>query len=59
MNKKIDRMVMNLPKKERQHFSKELEDRLYDREWCNNHKIDYLNPDFNLVKSELYRMATL
>ena len=55
LKEKINRMIMDLPEKERQDFSKQLEDRLYDRNWCRIHKIDYSNPDFTLAKSELYK----
>lgn len=55
LRKKIDRMILDLPKKERKHFSKELEDCLYDRGWCGDHKIDYLNPDLTLAKLKVYK----
>ena len=50
----VDEMVAGLSDGERKGFGKELVDCLYDRSWCAEHGVDYLNPDVGLAKAELY-----
>ena len=52
--KDIEKKLNNLPKEERTKFSILLIDCLYDRDWCENNNINYLNPNISKAKKELY-----
>ncbi len=50
----IDDEIEKLPESERRRFDNTLLDKLYDRDWCKQHRIDYVNPNVQKAKELLY-----
>jgi len=51
----IDEQIDKMPEAERERFEKLLIDVLYSRHWCRQHGIDYVNPDIDKAREELYK----
>jgi len=51
----IDEQVEKLSEEDRKQFDKRLLDVLYDRYWCRNHNINYVDPDVEKAKGFLYQ----
>lgn len=50
MNKKIS----ELPEDARSEFNRYLFDVLHERDWCRCHRINYVSPDMQKAKREVY-----
>ena len=51
----IDEKVRELNKKDGRKFNKLLIKNLYDRSWCESHKIDYIDPDVKIAREKTYQ----
>lgn len=51
----IQDKINSLDSEEQNHFSEELLDRCYDRDWCMEHDFDYADLDIQKVKEETYK----
>ena len=50
----IDEKINKLSKEERKIFSDRLMDNLYDRLWCREHRINYVDPNVQTAKEKTY-----
>ena len=50
----INDVINKLTKEKRRYFMNKLEDRLYDREWCEQFAGGYVDPNVELAKVNLY-----
>ena len=46
--------IENLSEKEKEEFAKTLMENLQDRRWCGDHRINYIDPNFETAKRETY-----
>ncbi len=51
----IEEKIERMSEKKQEKFRTLLIDVLYDRYWCRVHSVDYVNPDVQKAKEELYR----
>jgi len=50
----IDEKIAKLPEEKQVEFRNRLQDVLYDRFWCGAHRINYVDPNIQKAKEELY-----
>ena len=51
----IQDLIKNLDSCEYKKFMEAVEDRVYDRDWCKRHRINYNDPDILKLKKETYK----
>ena len=51
----IEKQIDKMSEKDQERLEELVIDRANERDWCNMYGIDYVNPDFDKVREEVYK----